>query len=130
MRVIQDPNSAEFAQWLLEMGEGRGPEDGTIRLPDHMNCGKTMTDLINAIYSRVKPDSPIPGDQYFLERTILTCRNSEVTIFNSLILEKFPGHVRTLLSADSIQKEAGVDGEDVYPVEFLNSLESSGLAPH
>ncbi|KXN91862.1 hypothetical protein AN958_11542 [Leucoagaricus sp. SymC.cos] len=84
-----------------------------------------MDDLINFIY----PDIQLPQpDQYFLDRTVLSSRNDEVDDINAAILDKFPGEKHVLMGADSIDLDNPHDGNyNLYPMEYLNSLNVSGL---
>jgi ATP-dependent exoDNAse (exonuclease V) alpha subunit len=127
MCLEQTADSQEFAQWLLQVGAGHALNDtGNITLPAYMKCGNRVDDLIDAIYPEI--DAEHKPDQYFLERTILSCKNDDVDDLNQTILAKFPGNERVLMSADSVVLEAGVDTDfQPYPVEFLNSLKTSGL---
>lgn len=127
MRLEQSADSEEFAQWLLQVGAGQGLDgSGNITLPANMKCGNTVDDLINAIYPEI--DAEQTSDQYFLDRTILSCKNDDVDDLNQTLLGKFPGNERVLMGADSVVLEAGVDTDfQPYPVEFLNSLKTSGL---
>jgi hypothetical protein len=130
MRLGQDPDSDAFAQWLLEIGAGRGAAaDGTISLPQHMRCdNNTSRSLIDALYSTLlQPghQDPLP-DSYFLDRTILSAKNADVDNINSSILESFPGDKATFISADSVVK-----GEyDYIPHKFLHILIPSGFPLH
>jgi hypothetical protein len=121
------PESEEFAKWLLDVGAGKGIDDsGNIELPAHLKCGNTVDDLINSVY----PDIHIGNkpDAYFLERTILACKNDDVFDVNKIMLDKFPGQEIRMMSADSVVMEAGADGDfNPYPIEFLNSIRTSGL---
>lgn len=117
MRLL--PGSEEFATWLLKVGGGEDlPDDCSIELPAHMRCA-TLEDLSNTIY----PDLPQPGhsDQYFLERSILSCRNDDVDDLNASLLNRFPGEHTVYHSADSV---VDANGDDPYPVEFLNSIKA------
>ena len=99
---------------------------GNVTLPAHMHCGNTVKDLINATY----PDIGVGNkdDQYFLDRTILSCKNDSVHDLNNEILSMFPGPSRLYTSADSVVLEDGAqDGFQPLPVEFLNSITTSGL---
>jgi len=46
---------------------------------------------------------------------------------NDRVLDTFLSDVMTCVSVDSV---AEVDRQAVYPVEYLNSLNLSGLSPH
>ncbi|KXN92620.1 hypothetical protein AN958_02285 [Leucoagaricus sp. SymC.cos] len=84
-----------------------------------------MNDLTNFIYPNIQLPQP---DQYFLDRTVLFSRNDEVDEINAAILEKFPGEKHVLMSADSIDLENADDNNyPPYPIEYLNSLNVSGL---
>ena len=68
----------------------------------------------------------MPG-AWFEERVILASKNEAVNKINSIILEKFEAQEFCYKSIDST-----VGREDAihYPIEFLNSLNMSGLPSH
>src|SRR5882762_5390378 len=76
---------------------------------------------INAINPHVADPEGKP-DQYFLECTILSSKNDAVDDLNSAVLEKFPGEEFTLFGVDKVK-----GNQDDYPIEYLNSLNVSGL---
>ena len=90
-----------------------------------MICGPEVSSLISVIYPTLQGGLEI-SDKCFLEHAILCCRNTEVDEINQ-VLKQFPGEERFYSSADSMR---GVeDGEDHYPVEYLNSINTGGLTP-
>ena len=93
----------------------------------NITCGNhTVDSLIDSIYSDI--DQGEKDDQYFLDRNILTCTNSDVTDLNARLLERFPGEKHVMLSADSVELEdEGMNEHQPYPVDYLNSLVSSSL---
>jgi hypothetical protein len=128
-----DEQEREFAQWQLDVGHGRHTdENGNITLPDRFHCtSNTIESLIDTIYPGITFHIP-PTDQYFAERTILASRNDDVDSINANILGQFTGEIQTFLSADSIKNNNGEGGQGVlmYPVEYLNSINCSGLPLH
>lgn len=146
-----DPQVANFASWLLDIGHGRNqPIDGGIKLPDHMRAGPngTLDDLINNIYPALASVNPAGAneDTYFADRMILSPRNDDVHAINKTVLGMVPGMEKVYRSADSVVTEAGADGHhhapvpadddavheavDPVPVEFLNNLQPNGLPIH
>jgi hypothetical protein len=127
MRVDpQDPQSAQFAQWLCDVGQGNNlPLDNSLTLPQHMVCGPQISDLIATIYPNIGTGEALQ-DKYFLERAILCPRNMEVDEINAEVLKVFPGIERLYSSADSVK---GAEDGNMYPVEYLNSLNMGGLPP-
>jgi hypothetical protein len=127
MRLGDDPREREYAQWLLDIGHGKHTEpNGDIHLPDHFKCPENSVDsLIQHIY----PDVSQPQeDQYFRDRTILSARNSDVDNVNHEILSKIPAEEITLQSSDSVVEDSVDRGEEyMYPVEYLNSINISGV---
>jgi hypothetical protein len=121
-----DVEEREFAKWQLEVGKGgHTDENGNINLPDHFKCPQnTVASLIDSIYPGIY-DAAQHSDQYFSERVILASKNDDVDDLNHHILQKFPGEERVFHSADSIANDA--DGEVLYPAEYLNSINCSGL---
>jgi ATP-dependent DNA helicase PIF1 len=121
-----------FAKWQLDIGYGKHTsETGTTTLPDHFKCTEnTISSLISMIYTGIN-QLPHPPDQYFAERTILTSRNNDVDDINEKMLSEFPGEEIEFLSADSIKgNEENGEGQLMYPVEYLNSINCSGMPLH
>lgn len=92
-----------------------------------MCCDENNIDsLISSTYPGL--DHANNGDNYFLNRTILSCKNDDVMDINASVLNKFPGEERILRSADSVHMDdATVNDYQPYPTEYLNSLTSAGL---
>jgi hypothetical protein len=125
----QDEEEVVFADWLLDVGHGRGTApDGTLNLPVEMVCADANA-LIDAVYPDIQ--GRIPAPEYFLQRSILAPRNKDVHGINQDILNRMGGEEMTFISADSVDREAGADGDlnEALPVEYLRSLDASGLPP-
>ncbi|KAG0610723.1 hypothetical protein M758_7G086700 [Ceratodon purpureus] len=119
----------EFAQWLLQVGDGSNFDDASsnmIQLHNWINIVSSIRCLIDNIYNNID-DMPLHEDQYFRDRTILSACNTDVDLINKEILQSFPGNLETLRSADSNTVEAGADNHAAYPSEYLNSLDLSGI---
>ena len=132
MHLIANPENQEYAEWLQRVGRGEETaEDGSILLDEAMKCENDITSLINSIYPSIS-QGDLPEDQYFLDRTILCTLNEEMLSVNTAVLEKFSGQEYVFQSADNIHFEEGVDAAGVgnlYPPEYLNSINHSGLPP-
>jgi len=128
MRLGQDQTERDFAQWQLEVGHGKHTNtDGDITLLDEFKCPQnTLDSLIDTIYPGISDDS-LPLDQYFANCCILSARNEDVHSINAQVLDKFPGEERIYQSADGVVSENDNDISSMYPVEFLNSINASGL---
>ncbi|KAL4571936.1 hypothetical protein LXL04_018704 [Taraxacum kok-saghyz] len=85
---------------------------------------KSKDDLINAIF----PSLQINGgsSDYIISRSILSTKNENVDEINDQLIDRFIGEQRVYYSFD----EAEDDKNNFYPMEFLNSLNVSGLPPH
>jgi ATP-dependent DNA helicase PIF1 len=103
-----------------------------MRLPTE-DC--SLRGLIQTIY----PDHWChSGDaMYLMQRNILAPKNTNVDEVNNAILESLFEESHTYLSANSltpieegVSVVAGVSMDSLYPVEFLNILQFSGIANH
>ena len=97
---------AEFAKWLLEVGEGRVPtitaESDIIRLPEDIILpSQDLNDLIQFVYSDLSIHSVNP--KYFVECGILTPTNEQVNAINTIVMAQFPGEEVEYLSADTVE---------------------------
>jgi hypothetical protein len=86
-----------------------------------MRSGDNLNSLIHALYPGIAQGNK--PDDYFSERTILSCKNDNVDDINADILAKFPGDQVVIMAADSVT----TDEAQAYPVEYLNSLTVNGL---
>lgn len=132
----------EWSTYLLGVGDGTEPavqELGKhmIRIPDKLvlkdasgSTSASAEDLIDYVYGDMPPvtQSMHARSKYFGERAILSPKNVDVNAMNDLVMMRVPGDERTYLSADSVS----FDDEHAqhYPIEFLNTLEMSGLPTH
>ncbi len=74
---------------------------------------------------------------YFMQRSILAPKNTDVDEVNNAILESLSEESHTYLSANSLTPTeegasvaTGVSMDSLYPVEFLDTLQFSGIANH
>ena len=129
MRLDRTPESDEHAKWLLDIGAGRNYVEGTecVEIPEDMCCtDNTVDSLIDSTYPGI--GEGVKEDRYFLDRTLLSCKNDDVDDFNAQILEKFTGEKHVMMSSDSVQMEnQALQGYQPYPAEYLNSLNAAGL---
>jgi ATP-dependent DNA helicase PIF1 len=132
IRVRNHPDAAQFASWLIDIGHGRcqpNSQSDTLDVPLHMLC-KSETNLIDAIYSGIQ-SSPPPPPNFFLSRTILAPKNADVEMLNNAVLDRMQATEYTFLSADSCERELGVDGNNIDSLnlssEFLRSQNCSSL---
>ena len=129
LEETQDEEEVAFANWLLDVGHGHETSpDGTLTLPVEMVCADANT-LIDAVYPDIQ--GWIPAPEYFLQHSILAPWNKDVHGINEDILNRMGGEEVTFISADSVDREAGADGDlnEALPVEFLRSLDASSLPP-
>jgi ATP-dependent DNA helicase PIF1 len=95
-----------------------------------------MAHLIEEVYGALSSIVEyVARSTYIIERAILTPLNEDVDALNKLINDKYvftkhdgsPAQHRVYYSADSV-----VHGEQhgIYPIEFLNTHNFSGIPPH
>ena len=134
MRVLNSVNSTdhllEHARWLLNLGEGKIPRvqvgeyTDAIELPPEMVVSSLQM-LEEFVYASVAQN--LHDTRWLSSRAILTTKNSDVDNINNTLMEKLPGEMATLKSIDTVDND---DQAALYPAEFLNSINLSGLPPH
>ena len=123
-----DERAEMFANKLLRLGNG---ETDTVQSPDYvslLNFG-TPAENIDILLDRIYPQihSNYENHTWLMQRAILAPHNDSVRQINKLLAEKLPTQTHTYTAINSV-----VDEEQAvqFPVEFLNSIEVSGLPPH
>jgi ATP-dependent DNA helicase PIF1 len=123
---------------FLPITEEEGVDPDWIKISSHMRLpvgDYNLRGLIRTIY----PDHQRHfGDAiYLMQRNILAPKNTNVDEVNNAILESFFEELKTYLSVDSLalteegaNAVAGVSMDSLYLVEFLNTLQFSGIANH
>ncbi|XP_060801784.1 uncharacterized protein LOC132902069 [Amyelois transitella] len=128
VQVHNDVQAGQYTAALLKIGEDRMPTDcdGLISL------GQELCEVVNnteCLKNNVYPDLPtnMGNREWLCERAILAPTNQIVNQINEEIMSDLLGDVVEYLSVDNV-----MDTEQVtsYPIEFLNSLELSGVPSH
>jgi hypothetical protein len=136
----------EFAKWVLNVRDGSLPtiveEEGVdpdwIKIPSHMRLPAedcSLRGLIRTIYLDHRCHS---GDaMYLMQCSILAPKNIDVDEVNNVILELLSEELHMYLSTNSLTPTeegvsvvVGVSMDSLYLVEFLNTLQFSGIANH
>jgi hypothetical protein len=133
--------AAEFARWVLGIGDGSVPavarhgesEPTWITIPaEHLV--QTDGDKIAAIVGSVYVDflERYSDPNYLKERAILTPTNEVAQDINDHILSLVPGQEREYLSCDSTGNSVdGIRNIDMfYPVEVLNTIKVNNFPYH
>ncbi|KAK1369283.1 hypothetical protein POM88_035375 [Heracleum sosnowskyi] len=131
-------NSIPYNEWVIKVGDGTvqtiktndSSESNLIEIPPELRVdsgedGKQA--IINILYSDLYTRHNDPN--FFRDRVILTPLNEDVDAINAEVLKLTPGECKTYRSYDSICKSSVnyESQENMYPIEFLNSLKFSGL---
>lgn len=129
VHLEKDVDAGRFASQLLMLGNGeivKDPITDVIKLPDSFcNIMQSMEDLKNNVFPNVELNHK--SHKWLCERAILAPRNDNVHQINHEIQCKIPGESFFFKSIDTV-----LDANEAvnYPVEFLNSLNPSGMPQH
>nr|GEV75987.1 hypothetical protein [Tanacetum cinerariifolium] len=136
-----DTSKQEFNRWVLGVGDGNLPakikegedEPTWIKIPERFLIKECDTP-IEQIMAETYPDftSRQTDEEYLKERAILTLRNEDADAVNEFMFKKLSGEAVTKNNADEICQASTVNigQHQLYPVEFLNSLNFPGMPPH
>ena len=130
-----DRTLQEFDAWTLSIGDGTAPVvegENQIQLPPNLcvEIDPTATeDSMSKFCEEIWPHLELNymEENYLGGRAILAPTNKKVDRVNDLLTKKLPGQEVVLVSADML-----TDQEDPFrfSVEYLNTLEPSGLPSH
>ena len=133
----QDDEQKQFVDYLLQIGEGKefihsDIGEDVVKLHDDMLFeDEEIKTLISTIFYNLDYDDDNYENyiNYIKDRAILTTKNHDVDDINEQIINIFPGSSQEFLSADSVEDKDFVH-QNLYPIEFLNTLTPSGTPPH
>jgi hypothetical protein len=137
---VQD-EAANFAAWVLSIGDGKVPavarqgesEPTWITIPsEHLvhTDGDKVTAIVDSVYVDFLRRYSDPN--YLKERAILTPTNEIAEDVNEHVLSMVPGEEREYLSCDTTGNSAdGIRNIDIfYPVEVLNTIKVNNFPYH
>jgi hypothetical protein len=99
---VQPPTSSEtpqwvsgFAQFIINIGDGRPPYDQQVELPDQCVMDSNNIPLfLNAVYPFLGLNSPVNPHEY-RTKAILATKNDDVDSINGIAFNLFPGIQQT-----------------------------------
>lgn len=124
-----NPEAASFAELLLEIGSGtiqptQFPD--TIKIPNNLcQFADNLQLLKAAVFPNLHQNST--NSDWLAQRAIISPLNETVNTLNRMLMSEFPGHERVYRSIDTASND---DEAVLYPQEFLNSIDISGLPSH
>ncbi|XP_073139112.1 uncharacterized protein [Henckelia pumila] len=127
MRSTQD---IEFSQFILRVGDDL--EDTVsgnfIKLLNSMIIPWESEHSIHQLIDSVFPNMTyrVHDANYMVDGAIITTKNVDVDEINEILILKFLEEEKVYTSWDSVED----DNNNIFQVEFLNSLCPSGLPPH
>jgi ATP-dependent DNA helicase PIF1 len=123
-----DQSAGRYAALLLKIGNGNIPSDASGRITLPLPAEQIIADP-DELIRKVYPDliNNYKDKAWLYSRSIVAPTNDVVNHVNTKILAMIPGEEREYKSADETVE---LDQMVEYPVEFLNSLNPSGLPPH
>jgi hypothetical protein len=124
----------DFAKWILRIGDGKmASDDGEewINIPDDILLEKGNDPreiIVNSTYPDLLSNY---RERAFLQGRIILCpSNDTVQEINEYIMDQISGEEMIYRSCESVCN-ASIDGiDELYPTEFLNTLEFSGIPDH
>ena len=142
---------ADFATYLLSVGDGEESNvcsDSPIDIPSALRAGAMSLPLeedsrgqevlsdaakdafIREIYPDLSTHLAAADHPSLMQRAILTPLNANVDEMNERILKSLRLPAAAIREYRSLDTVVETDHADLYPPEFLNSLQVSGLPPH
>lgn len=131
----------KFNEWIMEIGDGKAKaisltdeyEPTWVAIPKDILLEHNNS-MIDTIVNQTYPDlaTKLSDESYFKDRAILCPYNETVDDINNHILNILPTQIKTFQSSDSICKASGcsVDHEELYPLEYLNTLKFPSIPNH
>ena len=118
----------QFSKLLLQIGNGEYPEtDGKIQIqPNLASVVSTVDELIERIYPDIQ-NLHHKTTEWLGERAILTPKNDQASTINDTLLNSFEETEYLYKSVDTVLH---IDNAIHYPVEFINTLNPTGLPSH
>ena len=129
VHLIGDASAGISSEQLMILGDGKAPQHpnkGLIQFPCNF-CNIVCS--VDELKANVLPDihHNYRRHEWLCERGILALKSDCIHTLNLQIQNILPTNCRTDKSVDVVMDPSQAV---LYPVEFLNSLEPTGIPPH
>ncbi|GFY06156.1 ATP-dependent DNA helicase [Trichonephila clavipes] len=124
LHIQSDLPAGQFANKLLQIGDGKVPEDpstGLIIMPC-VQIVNSPDKLLSKVYPNIQEN--FKDQDRLSHRAILASRNDVVEKLNVTIQKQLPGQVYACMSIDCILND---DEAVQYLIKFFNSLQTPDL---
>ncbi|XP_033222979.1 uncharacterized protein LOC117176786 [Belonocnema kinseyi] len=122
------PEGAEFAKYLLSVGDGTLNDNNDNVVPSQQCAAKKKDGIVEEIFKKIIYERRY-GD--LAKVAILSARNIDVEKFNSRVVELFDKTTeRIYTSVDSVENCDNEDVTDAILPEYLNTLNPSNFSPY
>ena len=128
MRLLTDPNSQQYAQWLKKLSYDSRMH-GRVSLPSYIRQTDSIEQFCNQFYPLSTLQSARQHPEVFKDKAIVAFRNDSVAAFNKMILQNFPGDMHTLYGSNEADVPDSAESRSDLPAEYLQSLDIAGLPP-
>lgn len=131
----------QFAEWLLQIGEGTVPDSSPtdridaswIKVPEYLLLPpetRNLSSLISFVYNDASTTSHTGS--YLCERAILAPTNEIAATINAHIIAQLTTQEMSYYSSDTIDDDTNNRAtlDALYPTEFLNTLQINGMPDH
>ncbi|XP_023751068.2 uncharacterized protein LOC111899444 [Lactuca sativa] len=121
--------SVKRLQLNINMRAEETLDENCIYIPDNMSIPYTdktnsLDVLIDVIFPYLQSNSA--DSKFIISRAILSTKNESIDETNNKLIERFSGEKKFYYSFDVPED----DKNNLYPMEYLNSLNVSGIPPH
>lgn len=124
VQLSGDPDGAEWAKVLLQIGEGKLTKTGIVKVPEHSYV-KSEKQLIEEIFPSLSTN--YKNEDWLASRAILAPKNDAVTNINDMLLRQIPVDTRVYLSRNFLLH----DFEAIqYPSDVLEGFKIPGVPDH
>ena len=128
IRVREGDSNQEFANWLRQMSF-LPQSQGLISLPPFISVCTTVEELCTYVFPPALMGTAHQDTSIFTWRAILAMRNDTVATINQNVLQDIPGTEHEYFSIDTAESGSNEEDGNMFPVEYLQSLNLASLPP-
>jgi hypothetical protein len=119
--------NADFSSWLGRMSFNLVLQ-GEIELPPFIQRAFSVKDLCEKVYPATAMAEINAESDFFASRAILAVHNTDLSPYNTKLLEQLPGELQTFYSVDLANTDDIQEGREEFTLEFLQGIELPGFS--